>query len=45
MQTISQTELKSAMAEIAQAVEVKIGALLPTTDLAEARVFDADRSW
>ncbi|WP_085940662.1 polyprenyl synthetase family protein [Azospirillum sp. B506] len=43
MQTISQSELKSAMAEIAQAVELKIGALLPTTDLPEARVFDAMR--
>ncbi|PWC36546.1 farnesyl-diphosphate synthase [Azospirillum sp. TSO35-2] len=31
------------MAEIAQAVEIKIGALLPTTDLAEARLFDAMR--
>ncbi|WP_199231567.1 polyprenyl synthetase family protein [Azospirillum sp. TSO35-2] len=43
MQTISQTDLKTAMAEIAQAVEIKIGALLPTTDLAEARLFDAMR--
>ncbi|WP_042445794.1 polyprenyl synthetase family protein [Azospirillum sp. B510] len=31
------------MAEIAQAVELKIGALLPTTDLPEARVFEAMR--
>ncbi|BAI75391.1 geranyltranstransferase (plasmid) [Azospirillum sp. B510] len=43
MQTTSQSDLKSAMAEIAQAVELKIGALLPTTDLPEARVFEAMR--
>nr|WP_211114078.1 farnesyl diphosphate synthase [Azospirillum picis] len=35
--------MKAALAEIAQAVEVKINALLPTTELAEARLFDAMR--
>lgn len=38
-----QTILKQAMADCAQAVEDTIGRLLPSTDLAEARVFDAMR--
>ncbi len=38
-----QTSLKQAMAACAQAVEDTIGRLLPSTDLAEARVFDAMR--
>jgi farnesyl diphosphate synthase len=38
-----QTILKQAMADCALAVEDTIGRLLPSTDLAEARVFDAMR--